>query len=429
MNVLNVTIGVPHPQRGGGANRSFQLLRHLQAGGDRVRLICVAMSNHEHDLDAARELCEHVALVPSCGDPPWRPRLRSGHATLDRYLTLLAEPPYRYAHTFAAALRVCVRAQLAATAIDCLVAETTCAAFLLAPIARTGSIPAVADLHDIDSVAHARSSQLEGPTTGPWVLAKRTVTTQKIRAAERTIAATYPLCVVASHHDAAALDRVAGRRVRAVAVPNGVDTASFQPLCSVSAQADTLVFTGLMAHAPNADGVRYFCAEVLPLIWQRRPSVRLLVVGTDPPPDVRALDQGATGRVRVLGAVPDTRPYLAESRVAVVPLRSGSGTRLKILEALAMERPVVSTTIGVEGLEVVDDQHLLIADQPAAFAAAVLRLLEDRVLARRLAAEGRALVERRYRWDAIGTQWQRHLHDLARRLPPTPARAPTVMET
>jgi polysaccharide biosynthesis protein PslH len=429
MNVLIVTIGVPHPRRGGGANRSFQLLRYLQAGGDRVRLICVAMSNHEHDLDAARELCEHVAVVPSCGDPPWQPRLRSGHATLDRYLTLLAEPPYRYAHTFAAALRGCVRAQLAATAIDCLVAETTCSAFLLAPIARTGSIPAVADLHDIDSVVHERSRRLEGHTTGPWILAKRTVTTQKIRAAERTIVATYPHCVVASPHDAAALDRVAGRRVRAVVVPNGVDTAYFQPLCSVSAQADTLVFTGLMAHAPNADGVRYFCAEVLPLIWQRRPSVRLLVVGTDPTPEVRALDQGATGRVRVLGAVPDTRPYLAESSVAVVPLRSGSGTRLKILEALAMERPVVSTTIGVEGLEVVDEQHLLIADQPAAFASAVLRLLEDRVLARRLAAEGRALVEQLYRWDAIGTQWQRHLHDLARRLPPAPARVPTVMET
>jgi glycosyltransferase involved in cell wall biosynthesis len=115
--------------------------------------------------------------------------------------------------------------------------------------------------------------------------------------------------------------------------------------------------------------------------------------------------------------------------VAVVPLRSGSGTRLKILEALAMERPVVATTIGVEGLEVVDEQHLLIADQPAAFACAVLRLLEDRVLAGRLAAEGRALVERRYRWDAIGAQWQRHLHDLARRLPPAPARVPTVIET
>jgi glycosyltransferase involved in cell wall biosynthesis len=123
------------------------------------------------------------------------------------------------------------------------------------------------------------------------------------------------------------------------------------------------------------------------------------------------------------------RPYLAESSVAVVPLRSGSGTRLKILEALAMERPVVSTTIGVEGLEVVDEQHLLIADQPAAFAAAVLRLLEDRVLAKRLAAEGRALVERRYRWDAIGTQWQRHFHALARRLPSAPARAPTIMQT
>jgi polysaccharide biosynthesis protein PslH len=429
MRVLMVTVGVPHPQRGGGANRSFQLLRSLQAGGDPVRLICVAMSNQEQDLDAAREICEHVAVVPYCGDPIWQPRLRSGHATLDRYLTLLAEPPYRYAHTFAAALLVRVRAQLAATAIDGLVAETTCSAFLLAPLARTRSIPAVADLHDIESVLYGRSSLLEGPATGPWILAKRKVTTQKIRAAERTIAATYPLCVVTSHHDAAALDRVARRRLRAVVVPNGVDTAYFQSSSSVSAKPDTLVFTGLMAHAPNADGVRYFCAEVLPLIWQRRPSVRLLVVGADPTPDVRALDQGATGRVRVLGAVPDMRPYLAESSVAVVPLRSGSGTRLKILEALAMERPVVSTTIGVEGLEVVDEQHLLIADQPAAFAAAVLRLLEDRGLAKGLAAQGRALVERRYRWDAIGRGWQQHLHDLARRLPSVLAMAPTGIET
>jgi glycosyltransferase involved in cell wall biosynthesis len=285
-------------------------------------------------------------------------------------------------------------------------------AFSLAPVAREQLVPSVADLHDIESLAQQRTAVLEGSASGPWAVAKRVLAARKIRAAERAVAAAYAQCAVTSEHDAAALHGVVGGRAKALVVPNGVDTAYFQPSGAIAPQPDTLVFTGLMAHPPNVDGVRYFCSEVLPLIWGQRPAARLLVVGASPPPAILALDGSARGRVRVLGAVPDTRPYLAQGSVAVVPLRSGSGTRLKILEALAMERPVVSTTIGAEGLETIHGRHLLIADDAASFAAAVLRLLQDQQLAARLAAEGRSLVERRYRWEAIGAAWQKSLHYL-----------------
>ncbi len=411
MNVLVATVNAPHPQRGGGANRTFQLLRYLRACGDHLTLLCVATPDEEHYVDAVHAVCDRVDVIPYFGSSPWRPRLHVGNERLDRYATLLVEPPYRYAHTFASALIERAQALLATGRFDVLVVEHTAVAFVLAPIKRGQRIPAVAVLHNIESILHTRMHVLDRDKS-MWARTKHTVTRHKIRNAERAIANAYPLVAVTSDHDAAALDRVVGRRVGAAVVPNGVDTAYFHPLPSVPVKPHTLVFTGLMAHAPNADGVRYFRAEILPLIHRCNPLVRLLVVGAEPPADVREMDEGENGNVRILGAVPDTRPYIAEGSVIVVPLRSGSGTRLKILEALAMEQAVVSTTIGAEGLQVIDGRHVLIADDPTRFAAAVLRLLEDRTLAASLGASGRVLVERRYRWESIGEEWRRTLHAL-----------------
>ena len=143
----------------------------------------------------------------------------------------------------------------------------------------------------------------------------------------------------------------------------------------------------------------HFCRDILPLIRRAAPATSLAVVGKDPPPVVRAL---ASSHVLVTGTVPDVRPWMQSAAVFVCPLRVGGGTRLKILEAQASGRAVVSTSLGCEGLAVTPGQDILVADEPAAFADAVLRCLRDPALRARLGAAGRALVERRYRWEAIG---------------------------
>src|SRR5262249_19343747 len=155
-------------------------------------------------------------------------------------------------------------------------------------------------------------------------------------------------------------------------VPNGVDTASFHPSATHEPEvARRLVFTGTYAYRPNVDAVLSFARECWPRIRACLPDATWDIVGSAPPPNVLAL--AALPGMRVTGAVPDVRPYLAGAAVAVVPIRFGGGTRLKVLEALAMGKAVVSTSLGCEGLALKSGTHLVVEDDPEAFASEVVR--------------------------------------------------------
>jgi glycosyltransferase involved in cell wall biosynthesis len=190
-------------------------------------------------------------------------------------------------------------------------------------------------------------------------------------------------------------------------VPNGVDTAHFSRATLAGERAgplslarNTLVFSGTLDFRPNVDAVLWFAGEVLPRIRAQRPDARLLVVGKRPAPALRELaEQGA---LTLTGEVPDARPYIAGAAVYVVPMRIGGGVRLKLLEALSLETPVVSTSMGAEGVAGLHgDEHCLLADDPVGFAAAALRLLDEPALGCRLGAAGRVLTRERYDWAAI----------------------------
>ncbi|HEX8728484.1 MAG TPA: glycosyltransferase, partial [Ktedonobacterales bacterium] len=183
--------------------------------------------------------------------------------------------------------------------------------------------------------------------------------------------------------------------------PNGVDLATFSaapPNGGATEEiADRIVFTGTLGYYPNEQAVLHFAARCWPLIREQVPRATWQVVGSNPPDSVRQLD--ALPGVTVTGTVPSVQPYLAAASVAVVPLLVGSGTRLKILEALAMRKAIVTTSLGCEGIAITAGQHALIADEPDAFAAAVVRLLREPETRVALGAAGRALVEEQYSWD------------------------------
>jgi sugar transferase (PEP-CTERM/EpsH1 system associated) len=181
------------------------------------------------------------------------------------------------------------------------------------------------------------------------------------------------------------------------AVPNGVDTDGYQILPEPAANG--LLFIGSMSYAPCADGAVWFCNAILPQVQPA--DAEMWVVGRSPGPDVQAL---ASDKVHVTGWVEDILPYYERTRIAVVPLRAGSGTRLKILEAMALGRAVVSTTIGAEGLAVHDGEHLFIADDPQTFAEKVSRLLQDDDLRRAMVLRARELVVNHYDWKALARQ-------------------------
>jgi glycosyltransferase involved in cell wall biosynthesis len=212
----------------------------------------------------------------------------------------------------------------------------------------------------------------------------------------------YDLVVSPSPQDAALL----GPDV--AVVPNGVDLARFAP--SPVPAEPRLVFTGALHTLPNREGIRWFCESVWPLILARIPDVRLDIVGSHPPAEVLAL-RDLPG-VAVHPDVPDVVPFLVQARVAIVPLRIGSGSRLKVLEAMAAARPVLGTTIGVGGLEAGAERALLVADDPGQLAQAAVSVLRDQELAAGLAARGRALVEEGYAWEKIGQRYAERLEQL-----------------
>ena len=199
-------------------------------------------------------------------------------------------------------------------------------------------------------------------------------------------------------------------RLQIDVIPNGVDVQKYTPLPADNA-SPTLLFIGNMGYSPCVDAMLYFCREIFPLIRQAVSGVELWIVGKEPLPEVLRLNGDG---VHVTGQVEDVIPYYKQSAVCVVPLRSGGGTRLKILEAMALGRPVVSTTIGCEGLDVVDGQHLLIADKPANFAEKTVRLLNDRELYQHIATEGRTLVVTKYDWNIIGDSMMKMYDELAK---------------
>ncbi len=189
---------------------------------------------------------------------------------------------------------------------------------------------------------------------------------------------------------------------RITEIPTGVDIEYFTPPPEPPAAAD-LVFVGSMDWLPNIDGVLWFAREVLPLIRERRPECSLAIVGRMPPPKIAALAQ--TPGITVTGTVPDVRPYLWGSAVSIVPLRIGGGTRLKIYEAMAANVPVVSTSVGAEGLEVHPPADIRLGDTPAEFAKQCLDLLDDPAARMAITRRAREMVEANFSWSRIADRF------------------------
>jgi glycosyltransferase involved in cell wall biosynthesis len=181
-------------------------------------------------------------------------------------------------------------------------------------------------------------------------------------------------------------------------IPNGVDFASYDQFSQPPIAYD-LIFTGKMDFRPNVDAVLWFGRQVLPLIQQHRPDTTFAIVGQRPHPRLNILRQVAG--VTITGYVEDIRPYIAGAKIYVAPLRVGGGTRLKLLEAMAMGKAIVSTSLGAEGYPVANEQELILADEPAVFAQAVLYLLEQPARRAELGQAGRALARASYSWDAL----------------------------
>ncbi len=257
-----------------------------------------------------------------------------------------------------------------------------------------GDIPTVLTEHDLFYVKMRRYLKAKQPfseklgTLRDWL---------KLRSYEPESCGSFDAVVVTSEQDAAVL-RARLPASKIVVVPNGVDTSFYTPdvFSGEQDESKVLVYTGMMGNLANTDAALYFVKHIFPYVRRELSEVKLYIVGKDPTVSVRSLmrEEGVT----VTGAVVDVRPYIAKASVYIVPLRIGGGTRLKILEAFAMGKAVVSTSIGCEGLRVTDGENILIADDPRDFAGRIVNILKDQSLKLRLGRNARRLVESEYDW-------------------------------
>jgi len=226
---------------------------------------------------------------------------------------------------------------------------------------------------------------------------------RRMRAFEGRECRRFDKVVAVSQEDCGVLERAYG--LRAVEeVPTGVDTDFFRPGNAVTRNSNEIVFTGSMDWLPNEDAVAWFADAILPRIRAEVPDARFTIVGRTPSQPVLDLAR-AHREITVTGSVPDVRPYMERAAAFVIPMRVAGGTRLKVYEAMGMEIPIVSTTIGIEGLPVRHDVELLVADEPEAFAAAVVRVLREPPLGTRLAANAARRVRAEFGWREVASRF------------------------
>jgi sugar transferase (PEP-CTERM/EpsH1 system associated) len=382
MRVLLVSPFFPYPPSSGGRIRIFQLMRGLARHHE---VTVLTGFNHDEERGLVAELATHCASVVAV------PIIETPRSVGMHAAGLLSRTPYYRTVNTSAAFRAEFQAILARQRVDVVQIEMLHAAHLA--VGLRGPMT-VLDMHNVESVNARRLVHHLRPSVGQVLMLTDAL---KLPRYERRIVTAYTHCLAVSDVDAAELRRLAPR-ARISVIPNGVDPDEFAP-SDAAPEPDRLAFTASFTYAPNVDAMTFFCREILPRIRTAVPTVQLSIVGQHPGPEVQAL--GRLPGVEVTGRVPDVRPYLARAAVVVVPLRMGSGTRLKILEAMAMEKPVVSTPLGAEGLAVHAGHDIELAQDPETFAARTVALLRDPARRARLGAEARSTVLARYAWSSI----------------------------
>lgn len=394
MNILFATPYLPAPPNFGGARRMYELIR----GAGRLDTVqTLSLIGPMDDPALAGAEIGPVTPVPVSVTGRMAPDRQRRRAQL-RSLFSSHSFQYRLAHVdqFQSALNE----RTNAGQMDLVQFEFSQMGSYRLP----SGLPSILDVHNIEHDVLRQMAQ-HGSTTRRLF---NQIEYRKFRREEIDAWRRASRCIATSARDAATIERKTDHPVPVI--PNGVDLDYFA-LPPRSEGTDLhIVFSGAMRYRPNADGAIWFVDRVLPLIQRELPGSQFSIVGADPGQDVRAL--GARPGVTVSGTVEDVRPWLQAAQIVVVPLLNGGGTRLKLLEAFASRRPVVSTQIGAEGIEVRDDRELLIADEPDAFARAVIALGESSALSARLTEAAFDLVRSRYQWSSISARLRAVHEDL-----------------
>jgi sugar transferase (PEP-CTERM/EpsH1 system associated) len=402
VKLLWLNAGLLLPLDKGGKLRTWHLMRHLAARHD-ITYVCFE-DGTEADADrrGMREVCSELVTVPRRDAPKgtWR-----FYAQAMRYIVDRA--PYAVASYRSSAYRERVQDLLNTRRFDAVVCD-----FLVPVVNLTERVPCPSILftHNVEAEIWRRHTEAAAGRPSRPLMAQQW---RRMLAFERNALTRFDLVLAVSEADRDTFARLYPGALRGPVhvVRTGVDTAFFTPALAPPSRAH-LVFTGSMDWLPNEDGMTYFCREILPEIRKAEPTTTVSIIGRSPTPAVRRLAAEYAG-VAVTGRVDDVRPFVAAGSVYIVPLRIGGGTRLKIFEAMAMGKAVVSTTVGAEGLPVTPDENIVIADEPSRFAGAVVRLIRDTGTRSGIEERARRLVVDGYDWRAVAQDFEHALERTA----------------
>lgn len=401
MNILVLTPQLPYPPHQGTTIRNFNLIRHL-APRHHITLLSFGAPDELANAAPLRELCQRIEMAPY----PTRSLAQRAITTLtsplpDMALRLESDEMHR---AFDALVR--------ADSFDIIQIEgIEMARYAFGSQIAIRNSHLVFDDHNAEYMLQRTAFQADVRAPARWYAALYSlIQWKKLERYERAVCRRADHVVVCSDADARALEvllrttlsgqqpKIANRESKITVIPNGVDTEFYAPAETAPAEP-VLVFTGKMDFRPNIDAMMWCATEILPRVRAEIPNARLVIVGQKPAPKIRALAQ--LPGVVVTGWVADIRPHIANAALYVVPLRMGSGTRLKVLEAMALGQAIVSTTRGVEGIAITPDREVVLADTAEEFARAIIALLRDPARRRALGRAARARAEAQYDWRAL----------------------------
>jgi glycosyltransferase involved in cell wall biosynthesis len=391
MKTLWVNTNFMHPTTKGGQIRTLEMLRHLQR---RHEIHYVAIANPEapegparaHEYSYKAYPVEH--RIPDKTSPAFYLQLVRG---------LVSSVPVAVERFHPPAMRGFLENLIRKEKFECAVVDH------LAPTAYYPDLAhAIFFQHNVETMIWRRHVE---HATDPLKRAYFQMQADRMYRYERRVSREAGHIVAVSRTDADEMRRLFDV-TRVTEIPTGVNLEYFTPEGQRPPVTSDLVFVGSMDWLPNVDGVLWFVREVLPLIRNRRPETTLAVVGRTPPPKITQLGQ-EDARIQITGTVPDIRPYLWGSAVSIVPLRIGGGTRLKIYEAMAAKIPVVSTTVGAEGLTAHPPDDIRLADTPDTFAAQCLELLADESTRDRISEAAWQMVHDHFSWEHVSRVFER----------------------
>lgn len=396
MNILFLAPRLPLPADTGGKIRTLNILKEL-AKVNHVHLLCFSFEQEDQNFVKELELIGITVGMVSMPETSF----------FNKITSVLFDPiPFSISKYDLPQMRQAIAKVLKTRSFDAIHID-----HLHMGVYRNcfGSIPCFLDEHNVEYKILERCAGVEKSVIKKWIYRNQTA---KMMAFESKKIREFSGVFACSSDDQIMLSSLIKNDAPVHVIPNGVDTEFFNPTQS-NQQENALVFTGSMDWLPNDDAITYFCKEILPLLWQKDHTLKLYVVGKNPSASVKELS-GRDKRVIVTGRVDDVRPFVEGSKVFIVPLRVGGGTRLKILEAMAMGKAVVSTRIGAEGIECADGVNIALADTPDDFTNKIIDLLKQPDKVVNMGQEGRKLVCQQYDWAIVGKKlnsiYQKDVH-------------------